>query len=117
MQQSRARRDRTQLPLDRARGGPEQEYRSRYRQTTSRQDGSDRVTATLRPVTRMLGPGRQRRARQRELAGEGCHLVGADLVARLAVLAITMQRDRATSRPERPHAFVAVFDPELLVEQ
>ena len=27
---------------------------------------------------------RQRRARQRELAGEGCHLVGADLVARLA---------------------------------
>ncbi len=52
-----ARRDRTQLSLDRARGGPEQEYRSRYRQTTSDQDGSDRVTATLRPVTRMLGLG------------------------------------------------------------
>ena len=52
-----ARRDRTQLPLDRARGGPEQEYCSGYRQTTSDQDGSDRVTATLRPVTRMLGLG------------------------------------------------------------
>src|SRR5208282_2752698 len=52
-----ARRDRTQLPLDRARGGPEQEYRSRYRQTKSRQNRTDRVTATLRPVTRMLGPG------------------------------------------------------------
>jgi hypothetical protein len=30
--------------------------RCRDRQTTSRQDGSDRATPTLRPVTRMLGP-------------------------------------------------------------
>jgi DNA invertase Pin-like site-specific DNA recombinase len=46
-----ARRHRTQLSLDRARGRAEQEYRSRHRQTSSRQYGSDRVTATLHLVT------------------------------------------------------------------
>jgi hypothetical protein len=43
--------------------------------------------------------------------------VGADLVARFAVLAVAMQRDRAARRPEWSHAFLAVLDPQLLVEQ
>jgi hypothetical protein len=46
-----------QLSLDRARGGAEQEYRGRDRQTSSRHGGSDYMTATLHLVTRMLGPG------------------------------------------------------------
>jgi hypothetical protein len=60
---------------------------------------------------------RQSCARQRELAGESCDLIGANLVARLAVLAVAMQRDRAAGWPERTHALLAVLDPELLVEQ
>ncbi len=58
---------------------------------------------------------RHRRARQRELAGKIGHPVGADLLARLAVLAVAVQRDRAASRPERPHALFTVLDPQLLV--
>ena len=46
-----ARRKGTQLSLDRARGGAEQEHRGRYRQTSPRQRNSDRLTATLRLVT------------------------------------------------------------------
>jgi hypothetical protein len=60
---------------------------------------------------------RQSCARQRELAGESRDLVGADLVARLAVLTVAMQRDWAAGWPERTHALLAVLDPELLVEQ
>ena len=56
-------------------------------------------------------------ARGSELTGESCDLVSADLVARLAVLAVAMQRDRAAGWPERTHALLAVLDPELLVEQ
>ena len=61
----------TQLSLDRARSGAEQEYRRRYRQTSPRQGNSDRLTATLRLVTRMLGLGQvcRRIARRRYLDG------------------------------------------------
>ena len=52
----------TQLSPDRARGGAEQEYRRRYRQTSPRQGDSDRLTATLHLVTRMLGQGQLGRA-------------------------------------------------------
>jgi DNA invertase Pin-like site-specific DNA recombinase len=49
----------TQLSFDRARGGAEQEYRGRDRQTSSRHGSSEYMTATLHLVTRMLGPGQQ----------------------------------------------------------
>src|SRR4051812_50053780 len=54
---ARSCRKGTQLSFDRARGGAEQEYRGRDRQTSSRHGGSDYMTATLHLVTRMLGPG------------------------------------------------------------
>src|SRR5208283_2356509 len=41
-----ARGEGTQLPPGRARSGPEQEHRGRYRQTPPRRTGSDPVTAT-----------------------------------------------------------------------
>ena len=87
-------------------GVPERAHRDCGRPRLSPDAGHDHAVLT-----------RQRRTRQRELAGECCHLVGADLVPRLAVLAVAVQRDRAAGWPERPHALLAVLDPELLVEQ
>ena len=60
---------------------------------------------------------RQGRARQRQLSGQHTDLIGAHFLARLAVLAIAVQRDRATNRQKRSAAFVAVLRPKRLVEQ
>jgi hypothetical protein len=59
----------------------------------------------------------QRRTWQRELAGERTHLIGAHLLPRLPMLAVAVQRDRATYWQERPAALFAVLDPKLLIEQ
>ena len=67
----------TELSLDRARGGAEQEYRRRYRQTPPCQGDSDRLTATLHLVTRMLGL--DRNLRQARLQWGAGHRPGIGL--------------------------------------